>query len=79
MKALEGEKAETEGRLDVLRAGKVKMMKKDREEVENEWKKWSSVMKRREKVVREMWALIEDVLPDREKREEVRESLGLDE
>jgi 26S proteasome regulatory subunit (ATPase 3-interacting protein) len=67
-------------RLETLKAGKAKKVtKKEREDVESEWKKWDSVRKRRERIVVEVWRLIEDCLPDGEKRAEVREELGLDE
>lgn len=48
---------------------------------ESEWRKWSTARKRREKIVSEMWRMIEDALADQsaEKKAEVRESLGLDE
>lgn len=57
------------------------MTKKEREMTESEWRKWSTARKRREKIVSEMWRMIEDALADQsaEKKAEVRESLGLDE
>ncbi|KAF2868885.1 Tat binding protein 1-interacting protein-domain-containing protein [Massariosphaeria phaeospora] len=78
--ALEAEQAQIRARLELLKAGKAKKVtKKEMDGVDEEWKKWQGVARRREKVSAEMWRLIEDVLPDREKRGEVRESLGLDE
>ena len=55
------------------------MTKDEREKVEIEWKKWGGVCKRRQKIVVEMWKLIEECLPDAGNKMEVRESLGLDE
>lgn len=80
LQILEAEKAGIVNRLDMLKAGKAKKVtQKEREDVESEWKKWSGVAKRRGKIVGEMWKMIEDVLPDAEKKQEIRESLGLDE
>lgn len=55
--------------------------KEMREGVEREWKAVMGVSRRREKVAKECWRWIEDMpgMQDRERREEVRESLGLDE
>jgi 26S proteasome regulatory subunit (ATPase 3-interacting protein) len=78
--ALEAEKAGIEKRLTTVKTGKAKKVTvKEREMVEAEWKKWTGVAKRREKIVGEMWKIIEDVVGEKEKREEVREALGLDE
>jgi len=68
-------------RLEGLRAGKAKKVtKRERDDVETEWKKWSGTAKKRQKISEEMWKAIEDILDgDKEKRNEVRESLGLDE
>ncbi|KAH7138332.1 Tat binding protein 1-interacting [Dendryphion nanum] len=78
--SLENEKAEIEARLEILRAGKAtKVIKGEMERVEEERRKWNGVARRREKIVGVMWGLIEDVLSDRERRDEVREGLGLDE
>jgi 26S proteasome regulatory subunit (ATPase 3-interacting protein) len=63
-----------------LKAGKAKKVtQKERDGIEGEWKKWNGVARRRERIVKEMWRLIEDVIVDKEKRGEVREALGLDE
>jgi 26S proteasome regulatory subunit (ATPase 3-interacting protein) len=65
-----------------LKAGKAKKVTREmREEVEKEWKMWARVSRRRERVARECWRWIEDVpgMQEKEKREELRESLGLDE
>ncbi|KAF2794986.1 Tat binding protein 1-interacting [Melanomma pulvis-pyrius CBS 109.77] len=79
LSTLEAEKAEIFARLETLKAGKAKKVtKNEREETENEWKKWCMVAKRREKIGKEMWKLIEDCLPDTEKKADLRESLGLD-
>lgn len=79
VQALEVEKTDIIARLDSLKAGKAKKVtKKERDEVEAEWKKWSAVAKKREKIACEMWRMIEDTLPDAEKKAEVREGLGLD-
>jgi 26S proteasome regulatory subunit (ATPase 3-interacting protein) len=77
---LEAEKADIESRLLELKEGKAKKVtQKEKDVIESEWKKWIGVTRRREKISKEMWRLIEDTLPDKEKRTEVREALGLDE
>ena len=77
---LEAEKAEILARLESLKQGKAKKVTKEqREEVEREWKKAGSVARKREKIVRECWAFIEERVGEKEAREELRESLGLDE
>jgi 26S proteasome regulatory subunit (ATPase 3-interacting protein) len=79
VQALEVEKVEIRGRLDSLKAGKAtKVTKEQREEVEKEWKKCGAVARKREKVARDVWEYIEDQVQDKEQREELRESLGLD-
>ncbi|KAF2827333.1 Tat binding protein 1-interacting [Ophiobolus disseminans] len=76
---LESEKAEILSRLESLKQGKAKKVTKEqREQVEREWKKAGSVARKREKVARECWRFIEDRVMDGEAREELRESLGLD-
>ncbi|KAF2001093.1 Tat binding protein 1-interacting [Amniculicola lignicola CBS 123094] len=78
--SLEKEKCEIEDRLAALKAGKAKKVtKKEREGMEAEWKKWQAVSKRRERIGKDMWSLIEDVVQDGNVRAEIRESLGLDE
>lgn len=78
--SLEAEKAKIESRLLELKEGKAKKVtEKERDAIENEWNKWNDVARRREKISKEMWRLIEDTLSDKEKRTEVREVLGLDE
>lgn len=78
--ALEAEKAEILTRLQSLKEGKAKKVTKEqREEVEREWKRAVGVAKRRERVCREVWGYIEDQVPDKEARGELREGLGLDE
>ncbi|KAF1956638.1 Tat binding protein 1-interacting [Byssothecium circinans] len=80
VQALETEKNEIVGRLDTLKAGKAeKVTKKERDEVEKEWKSASMISKRRERIAVDMWKFIEDMVEGKEKREELRESLGLDE
>lgn len=67
-------------RLDSLKAGKAKKVTKEqREEVEREWKRVGRVAKKREKVAKAMWEYIADQGLEKEQREELRESLGLDE
>lgn len=79
MQALESEKATIITRLDALRAGKAKKVTaKEREDVEREWKTLTSVAKKREGIAREMWKFIEDQLPDKEMREQLREAFDLD-
>ncbi|KAH8727120.1 Tat binding protein 1-interacting protein-domain-containing protein [Phaeosphaeriaceae sp. PMI808] len=78
--ALESEKVEILTRLENLKAGKAKKVTKEqREEVEREWKRSIRIAKKREIVARDVWRFIEDIVEDKEKREELRESLGLDE
>ncbi|KAF2707370.1 homologous-pairing protein-like protein 2 [Pleomassaria siparia CBS 279.74] len=77
--ALEAEKPEIVARLESLKAGKTKKVtKQEREDIERGWKEWRVVAKRREKIATEMWKMIEDCLPDKEQKADVRESLGLD-
>lgn len=76
---LEVEKTEILARLDSLKQGKAKKVTQaDREQVEREWKKAGVVARKREKVARECWRFIEDRVPEKEAREDLRESLGLD-
>jgi 26S proteasome regulatory subunit (ATPase 3-interacting protein) len=66
-------------RLESLKAGKAKKVTKEqREEVEKEWKRCGALAKKREKVAKNVWGFIEDQLEGKEQREELRESLGLD-
>jgi 26S proteasome regulatory subunit (ATPase 3-interacting protein) len=66
-------------RLETLKAGKAKKVtKKEREEIEDSWRKWKAVTVKRESISREMWSMIADALPDAEKKAETREALGLD-
>lgn len=67
-------------RLESLKEGKAKKVTKEqREEVEKEWKMAVRVARMRVRIAREMWGYIEDQVQDKEAREELRESLGLDE
>ncbi|KAH7558044.1 hypothetical protein BM1_05316 [Bipolaris maydis] len=76
---LEKEKAEIAERLDGLRKGKARMVTaKEREAIEQVWKKSVRTAKNREKIAREMWKIIADNLPDDEAREEHREMFDLD-
>ncbi|KAF2641413.1 TBPIP-domain-containing protein [Massarina eburnea CBS 473.64] len=80
VQALEAEKNEILYRLETLKAGKVKKVtRKERDEVEKEWKTATTASKRRVKIAVDMWKLIEDMVDGKEKREELREALGLDE
>jgi 26S proteasome regulatory subunit (ATPase 3-interacting protein) len=66
-------------RLETLKAGKAKKVtKKEREEIEDSWRKWKAVTVKRERISRDMWNMIADALPDAEKKAETREALGLD-
>ncbi|KAJ4365773.1 hypothetical protein N0V83_008394 [Neocucurbitaria cava] len=77
--ALESDKSKTLARLESLKAGKAKKVtKEEREQVEEEWKKGVSVAKKRGKIAGEMWKFIADLVPDEEKREELREVFDLD-
>jgi 26S proteasome regulatory subunit (ATPase 3-interacting protein) len=78
--AFEKEQAETETRLRALRAGNIKPVKKEeKEKVESELKVWKGVAERREKIAKEMWKMIEEVVQGADERAELRERLGLDE
>ncbi|OAL46064.1 Tat binding protein 1-interacting [Pyrenochaeta sp. DS3sAY3a] len=77
--ALTEEKTAIEKRHQGLRKGEVKMLGKgEREKLEGEWKRMRSAAGRRERIVREMWGVIEDSLGEREEREELREKFDLD-
>ncbi|KNG47689.1 aaa-domain-containing protein [Stemphylium lycopersici] len=77
--ALETERAEMEARLDGLRKGKAKKVTAtEREAIEKEWKKSASVARKRAKISKEMWTIIEDALPDAQAKEEHREKFDLD-
>ncbi|KAI2475705.1 Tat binding protein 1-interacting [Pyrenophora tritici-repentis] len=77
--ALEQEKTQLETRLDALRKGKAKKIsREEREGVEMEWKKWGRVAKARERIVKEMWGVIEEGVGDLAVREEMREMFDLD-
>jgi len=77
--ALESEKVAITMRLDALRAGKArKVTAKEREDVEREWRMYTSAAKKRAGIVKEMWMFIEDQLPDKEMKEELREAFDLD-
>ncbi|KAF2121731.1 homologous-pairing protein-like protein 2 [Lophiotrema nucula] len=79
VQAFEAQRSSIQARLDTLKAGKVKnVTKKEREEIEKEWSKWKSAGGRRQEIAREMWHLVQDVLPDGTDEGEFRESLGLD-
>lgn len=68
-----------EARLDALRKGKAKKITKDeRDAVKGEWKKCCAVARKRDKIVKEMWAIIEEGLPDQAARAECREMFDLD-
>jgi 26S proteasome regulatory subunit (ATPase 3-interacting protein) len=79
VQALQIERAEIRTRLESLKAGDAKKVTKEqREAVEKEWKKAGAVARKREKVAKTVWEYIEDSVQDREAREELRETLGLD-
>jgi 26S proteasome regulatory subunit (ATPase 3-interacting protein) len=50
----------------------------EREKIEKEWKKSVMVCRKREKIAREMWRMIADMLPDKDARDEHREMFDLD-
>jgi 26S proteasome regulatory subunit (ATPase 3-interacting protein) len=80
VQTLEAEKAEIETRLANLRAGKAKKVTAvERAEGEKAWRVSKAVRGRREKIAREMWKVIEEVVGEGERRGELREALGLDE
>jgi 26S proteasome regulatory subunit (ATPase 3-interacting protein) len=77
--ALEAEKAEIKGRLEILKAGKAKKVtKRERDEVERQWKNWGASARKRQKISGTVWGVIEDVVQEKDKRTELREELGLD-
>ncbi|KAF2201885.1 Tat binding protein 1-interacting [Delitschia confertaspora ATCC 74209] len=77
---LETEKAEITERLKTLKEGKAKKVTSgEKNRIEKEWKMWKGIAGRREKIVKEVWRVIEDVLPEGMEKGEVRENLGLDE
>lgn len=79
MQALDVEKTDIASRLESLKAGNAnKVTRQERDGVEREWLVCQRVVKSRQKIAEGMWRLIEDNVQDREKREELRESLGLD-
>lgn len=78
--ALEAEKTQIAARLEGLSAGAAKKMtKSEREEAEVEWKKWGACARKRKKICESVWEVIEEVVGEKEKSEELREKLGLDE
>ncbi|KAJ4290948.1 hypothetical protein N0V90_010144 [Kalmusia sp. IMI 367209] len=81
VQALEVEKSDVLIRLENLRAGKAKKVtKRERDEVEREWKKWTGVARKRQKISKDAWDMIEDFVEgDKERKAEIRERLGLDE
>ncbi|KAF2277571.1 homologous-pairing protein-like protein 2 [Westerdykella ornata] len=80
VQSLEAEKRDILARLETLKTGKAKKVtQKERMEAEAEWRKWNGIAKRRERIEREMWRMIEDLVGEKDKREELREALGLDE
>lgn len=77
--ALESERVEIRTRLESLKQGKAKKVTQEqREEVEREWVRCARVARKREKIARSCWGFVEDMVQDGERREELRESLGLD-
>lgn len=79
VQALDVEKTEILVRLEGLKAGKAKKVtQQEREDIEKAWKKIGRVAKTREKIAVGMWRYIEEFVQDKEKQDELRESLGLD-
>lgn len=77
--SLEHEKSEMLTRLASLKAGSAKKVTAtEREAVEKEWKTMSSAARKRERIAREFWGMVEDGTPDVERRAELREGWGLD-
>ncbi|KAI4655739.1 hypothetical protein J4E93_000454 [Alternaria ventricosa] len=76
---LETEKEQIESRLDGLKKGKAKKVTtSEREAIEKEWKKSIRVAKKRQKIVKEMWEMIAEQIPDPQEREDQRERFDLD-
>jgi len=70
---------EIEGRVESLKAGKAKKVtKRERDEVERQWKSWGASARKRQKIRGTVWGVIEDVVQEKDKRAELREELGLD-
>ncbi|CAG5148165.1 uncharacterized protein ALTATR162_LOCUS2160 [Alternaria atra] len=76
---LEMGRVEIETRLDGLRKGKAKKVTAtEREAIEKEWKRSARVAKAREKIANDLWAMIEDMLPDQQAKEEHQKKFDLD-
>jgi 26S proteasome regulatory subunit (ATPase 3-interacting protein) len=80
VQALEAEKTEILGRLESFRKGNAKKVtKRERDEVERQWKNWGTSARKRQKISGSVWGVIEDAVQEKDKRAELREELGLDE
>lgn len=78
--ALTSERKEVLARLTLLRAGSVRPVNPEElEGVEKELKCWEGVVKRRERIEKELWDTMRDGLPEGTNVTEFRERLGLDE
>lgn len=63
--AMENEKSEIGKRLESLRSGDVKpVSREEKESVDRELGRWEKVMSRRKRIVKEMWGVILDALPE---------------
>ncbi|KAL9602942.1 MAG: hypothetical protein Q9219_001467 [cf. Caloplaca sp. 3 TL-2023] len=77
--ALELQREELVDRLEALRSGRVEQVpSKEQEVVEEAWREWKSKAKSRKRIFMEMWAIIQDELPEGQTKEQLWEELGLD-
>ncbi|KAF2835808.1 homologous-pairing protein-like protein 2 [Patellaria atrata CBS 101060] len=77
---LETERTEILGRLEGLRSGSAKPIdEKEKQDVEDEVRKWESLERKRKKIREEMWGFLCESLPEELKAEDLKEQLGLDE
>jgi 26S proteasome regulatory subunit (ATPase 3-interacting protein) len=75
---MQREKAEMEGRLEMLRGGSVKpVSKEEKGQVDAELKMVGRCKDRRARIVKEMWAVIKEALP-REEWADLMEDFGVE-
>lgn len=74
--AMENEKEEVRKRLDSLRSGDVKPVRKEEKEaVDRELAKWERIASKRARIVRDMWGSVLDALPEGAEIAELRVSV----
>ena len=70
--ALELEKEDLTDRLEGLRSGKVKTVSvEDKERVEMAWIQWKNKVDSRKRIFTEMWAMVQDGLPEGQTKEQL--------